>query len=120
MEYLQATGAWMNEVNRLIDDVVVKAGVSDHGGWRVSSMDQPRYFQVVGESENGMVGFLGNGGTWAAWCKRVGQEHAVPAGGAEALAECLDMPRDRAANAIAGVPAGPERCRGPLAPEPEG
>ena len=34
MEYLRATGAWMNEINRHIDDVVVKAGVSLRGGWR--------------------------------------------------------------------------------------
>lgn len=109
MEYLQATGAWMNEVNRHIDDVVVKAGVSLHGGWRVSSMDQPRYFQVVGESENGMVGFLGNGGTWAAWCKRVGEEHAVPTVSVEEIAECLDMPLERAAIAITGMTAVVER-----------
>ena len=109
MEYLQATGAWMNEVNRCIDDVVVKAGVSLHGGWRVSSMDQPRYFQVVGESENGMVGFLGNGGTWAAWCKRVGQEHAAPTVSVEEIAECLDMPVERAAIAVAGMTAVVER-----------
>lgn len=109
MEYLQATGAWMNEINRHIDDVVVKAGVSDRGGWRVSSMNWPRYFQVVGESEKGLAGFLGNGGTWAVWCKHVDQAHAVPAGGVEEIAECLDMPRERAAIAITGMTAVAER-----------
>lgn len=109
MEYLQVTGAWMNEINRHIDDVVVKAGVSDRGGWRVSSMDQPRYFQVVGESEKGLAGFLGNGGTWAVWCKHVGQAHAAPAGGVEEIAECLDMPLERAAIAVAGMTAVAER-----------
>ena len=58
MEYLRVTGAWMNEINRHIDDVVAQAGVSDHGGWRVSSMDWPRSFQVVGESDKGIVGFV--------------------------------------------------------------
>ena len=109
MEYLQATGAWMNEINRHIDDVVVKAGVSDRGGWRVSSMNWPRYFQVVGESEKGLAGFLGNGGTWAVWCKHVDQAHAVPAGGVEEIAECLDMPLERAAIAITGMTAVAER-----------
>ena len=56
MGYLRVTGAWMNEINRLIDDVVVKAGVSDRGGWRVSSMDWPRGFSVIGESDKGLVG----------------------------------------------------------------
>ena len=36
MEYLRATGAWMNWINRQIDDVMVKAGISDWGRWRVS------------------------------------------------------------------------------------
>ena len=53
MEYLQATGAWMNEINRCIDDVVVKAGIRGRGRWQVSSMDWPRYFQVVGKSDKG-------------------------------------------------------------------
>ncbi|OLO48176.1 hypothetical protein BKH31_02810 [Actinomyces oris] len=117
MEYLRVTGAWMNEINRHIDDVVVKAGVGDRGGWRVSSMDWPCYFQVVGESEKGSVGFVGDGdsvcdinsGTWAVWCKHVGQAHAVPAGGVEEVAECLDMPLERASIAVAGMTAVVER-----------
>ena len=111
MEYLQATGAWMNQVNRHIDDVVVKAGVSLRGGWRVSSMGQPRYFQVVGESEKGLVGFVGDSasGTCEVWCEHVGQEHAVPAGGVEEIAECLDMPVEQAAIAITGMTAVVER-----------
>ena len=88
MEYLQATGAWMNEINRLIDDVVVKAGISDWGGWRVSSMGQPRYFQVVGMSEKGLVGFVGDSasGTCEVWCQRVGQAHAAPTVSVEEIA----------------------------------
>lgn len=117
MEYLRVTGAWMNEINRHIDDVVVKAGVSDRGGWRVSSMDWPRYFQVVGESEKGLVGFVGDSdfvcdidnGTWAVWCQHVGQAHAVPAGGVEEIAECLDLPLDRASIAVAGMTEVVER-----------
>jgi hypothetical protein len=111
MEYLQATGAWMNEINRLIDDVVVKAGVSERGGWRVSSMDWPRYFQVVGESEKGLVGFVGDSasGTCEVWCKRVGQAHAAPTVSVEEIAECLDMPCERASIAVAGMTAVVER-----------
>ena len=111
MEYLQATGAWMNEINRQIDDVMVKAGISDRGGWRVSSMDQPRYFQVVGESETGIVGFVGESasGTCEVWCRRRGEEHAVPTVSVEEIAECLDMPVERAAIAVAGMTAVVER-----------
>ena len=117
MKYLSSTGAWMNEINQLIDDVVVKAGVSDHGGWRVSSMDWPRCFQVVGESDKGLVSFMADGdfvcdidnGTWAVSCKHVGQEHAVPASGVEEIAECLDMPVERASIAVAGMTAVVER-----------
>ena len=112
MEYLQATGAWMNEINRHIDDVVAKAGVSDRGGWQVSSMDWPRCFQVVGKSDKGLVGFVGGdsaSGTSAVWCKHVDQEHAVPAGGVEEIAECLDMPLERASIAVAGMTAVVER-----------
>ena len=111
MEYLQATGAWMNEVNRLIDDVVVKAGISERGRWQVSLMDWPRYFQVVGESEKGLVGFVGDSasGTCEVWCQRVGQAHAVPAGGVEEVAECLDLPLERASIAVAGMTAVVER-----------
>ena len=116
MEYLQATGAWMNEINRCIDDVVVKAGVSERGGWRVSSMDWPRYFQVVGESDKGLVGFVGDSasGTCEVWCQHVGQAHAVPTGGVEEIAECLDMPLDRAAIAITGMTAVVERGQASL------
>ena len=111
MEYLQATGAWMNEINRCIDDVVVKAGVSLRGGWRASSMNQPRSFQVVGESNKGLVSFVGDSasGTCEVWCEHVGQEHAVPAGGVEEIAECLDMPLEQAAIAITGMTAVVER-----------
>ena len=111
MEYLQATGAWMNEVNRLIDDVVVKAGISERGRWQVSSMDWPRYFQVVGESEKGLVGFVGDSasGTCEVWCKRVGQAHAAPTVSVEEIAECLDMPCERASIAVAGMTAVVER-----------
>ena len=111
MEYLQATGAWMNEINRHIDDVVVKAGVSERGGWRVSSMNQPRYFQVVGESDKGLVGFVGDSasGTCEVWCKRVGQAHAAPTVSVEEIAECLDMPVEQAAIAITGMTAVVER-----------
>lgn len=111
MEYLQATGAWMNEINRLIDDVVVKAGISERGGWRVSSMDWPRYFQVVGESEKGLAGFVGDSdsGTCEVWCQRVGQAHAAPTVSVEEIAECLDMPVERAAIAITGMTAIAER-----------
>ena len=111
MEYLQATGAWMNEVNRQIDDVVVKAGISERGRWQVSSMDWPRYFQVVGESEKGLVGFVGDSasGTCEVWCQRVGQAHAVPTVSVEEIAECLDMPVERASIAITGMTAVVER-----------
>lgn len=111
MEYLQATGAWMNEVNRLIDDLVVKAGISERGRWQVSSMDWPRYFQVVGESEKGLVGFVGDSasGTCEVWCQRVGQAHAAPTVSVEEIAECLDMPLERAAIAITGMTAVVER-----------
>ena len=117
MKYLRVTGAWMNEITQLIDDVVVKAGVSDHGGWRVSSMDWPRGFLVVGESDKGIVGFVGDGdsvcdvnsGMWAVWCQHVGQAHAVPASGVEEIAECLDMPVERASIAVAGMTAVVER-----------
>lgn len=123
MEYLRVTGAWMNEINRQIDDVVVKAGVSDHGGWRVSSKDWPRGFLVVGESDKGLVGFVGDGdsvcdinsGMWAVWCKHVGQAHAVPASGVEEIAECLDMPLERASIAVAGMTAVVERGYAALA-----
>ena len=79
MEYLRATGAWMNDINRHIDDVVVKACIGERGRWRVSSMDWPRYFQVVGKSGKGLVGFVGDSasGTCEVWCQRVGQAHAA-------------------------------------------
>lgn len=111
MEYLQATGAWMNEINRHIDDVVAKAGISERGRWQVSSMDWPRYFQVVGESEKGLVGFVGDSasGTCEVWCQRVGQAHAAPTVSVEEIAECLDMPLERAAIAITGMTAVVER-----------
>ena len=112
MEYLQATGAWMNEINRCIDDVLVKAGgIRGRGRWQVSSMGQPRYFQVVGRSDKGLVGFVGDSasGTCEVWCQRVGQAHAAPASGVEEIAECLDMPAERAAVAIAGMTAVVER-----------
>lgn len=117
MGYLRVTGAWMNEINRLIDDVVVKAGVSDRGGWRVSSMDWPRGFSVIGESDKGLVSFMADGdfvcdidnGTWAVSCKHIGQAHAVPAASVEEIAECLDMPLDRASIAVAGMTAIAER-----------
>lgn len=111
MEYLQATGAWMNEINRLVDEVVVKAGIRERGRWQVSSMDQPRYFQVVGKSDKGLVGFVGDSasGTCEVWCQHVGQAHAVPAGGVEEIAECLDMPREWASIAVAGMTAVVER-----------
>lgn len=117
MEYLQATGAWMNEINRHIDDVVAKAGISERGGWRVSSMDWPLGFSVVGESDKGLVSFMADGdfvcdidnGTWAVSCKHVGQAHAVPAASVEEIAECLDMPLERASIAVAGMTAVAER-----------
>lgn len=117
MEYLRVTGAWMNEINRQIDDVVVKAGVSERGRWRVSSMDWPRGFLVVGESDKGLVSFVGDGdfvcdinnGTWAVSCKHADQAHAVPAGGVEEVAECLDLPLERASIAVAGMTAVVER-----------
>lgn len=111
MEYLQATGAWMNQVNRHIDDVVVKAGIRERGRWQVSSMNWPRYFQVVGRSGKGLVGFVGDSasGTCEVWCQHVGQEHAVPTVSVEEIAECLDMPRERAAIAVAGMTAVVER-----------
>lgn len=111
MEYLQATGAWMNEINRHIDDVVVKAGIRERGRWQVSSMDWPRYFQVVGRSGKGLVGFVGDSasGTCEVWCQHVGQAHAVPTVSVEEIAECLDMPRERAAIAVAGMTAVVER-----------
>ena len=111
MEYLRATGAWMNEVNRLIDDVVVKAVISERGRWQVSSMDWPRYFQVVGKSGKGLVGFVGDSasGTCEVWCQRVGQAHAAPTVSVEEIAECLDMPLEWAAIAITGMTAVVER-----------
>lgn len=117
MKYLRVTGAWMNEINRQIDDVVVKAGVSERGRWQVSSMDWPRGFLVVGESDKGLVSFVGDGdfvcdinnGTWAVSCKHADQAHAVPAGGVEEVAECLDMPLERASIAVAGMTAVVER-----------
>lgn len=111
MEYLQATGAWMNEINRHIDDVVVKAGISERGRWQVSSMDWPRYFQVVGKSDKGLVGFVGDSasGTCEVWCQRVGQAHAAPTVSVEEIAECLDMPLEWAAIAITGMTAVVER-----------
>ena len=111
MEYLRATGAWMNEVNRLIDDVVVKAVISERGRWQVSSMDWPRYFQVVGKSGKGLVGFVGDSasGTCEVWCQRVGQAHAAPTVSVEEIAECLNMPLEWAAIAITGMTAVVER-----------
>lgn len=117
MKYLRVTGAWMNEINRQIDDVVVKVGISERGGWRVSSMDWPLGFSVVGESDKGLVSFMADGdfvcdidnGTWAVSCKHVGQEHAVPAASVEEIAECLDMPLERASIAVAGMTAVAER-----------
>ena len=117
MKYLRVTGAWMNEINQQIDDVVVKAGIRGRGRWQVSSMDWPRAFSVVGESDKGLVGFVGDGdfvcdidnGTWAVWCKHVDQAHAVPAASVEEIAECLDMPLERASIAVAGMTAVVER-----------
>lgn len=117
MKYLRVTGAWMNEINRQIDDVVVKVGISERGGWRVSSMDWPLGFSVVGESGKGLVSFMADGdfvcdidnGTWAVLCQHVGQEHAVPAASVEEIAECLDMPLERASIAVAGMTAVAER-----------
>ena len=111
MEYLQATGAWMNDINRLMDDVVVKACIGERGRWQVSSMDWPRYFQVVGKSGKGLVGFVGDSasGTCEVWCQRVGQAHAAPTVSVEEIAECLDMPLEWAAIAITGMTAVVER-----------
>lgn len=117
MKYLRVTGAWMNEINRQIDDVVVKVGITERGGWRVSSMDWPLGFSVVGESDKGYVSFMADGdfvcdinnGTWAVSCKHVGQAHAVPAASVEEIAECLDMPLERASIAVAGMTAIAER-----------
>lgn len=111
MEYLQATGAWMNEINRCIDDVVVKAGIRGRGRWQVSSMDWPRYFQVVGKSDKGLVGFVGDSasGTCEVLCQHVGQAHAVPTVSVEEIAECLDMPPEWASIAITGMTAVVER-----------
>lgn len=111
MEYLRATGAWMNDINRHIDDVVVKACIGERGRWRVSSMDWPRYFQVVGKSGKGLVGFVGDSasGTCEVWCQRVGQAHAAPTVSVEEIAECLDMPLEWAAIAITGMTAVVER-----------
>ena len=111
MEYLRATGAWMNDINRHIDDVVVKACIGERGRWQVSSMDWPRYFQVVGRSGKGLVGFVGDSasGTCEVWCQRVGQAHAVPTVSVEEIAECLDMPLEWAAIAITGMTAVVER-----------
>ena len=117
MKYLRVTGAWMNEINRQIDDVVVKAGISERGRWQVFSMDWPRAFSVVGESDKGLVSFMANGdfvcdidnGTWAVWCKHADQAHAVPAASVEEIAECLDMPLERASIAVAGMTAVVER-----------
>ena len=105
MEYLRATGAWMNWINRQIDDVMVKAGISDWGGWRVSSMSWPRYFQVVGVSETGTVGFVGDSasGTCEVWCRRVGEEHPTLTDSVEEIAECLDMPLERAGIVTTGM-----------------
>jgi hypothetical protein len=101
----------MNEINRHIDDVVVKAGVSLRGGWRASSMNWPRYFQVVGESDKGLVSFVGDSasGTCEVWCQRVGQAHAAPTVSVEEIAECLDMPPEWASIAITGMTAVVER-----------
>lgn len=112
MEYLQATGAWMNEINRCIDDVLVKAGgIRGRGRWQVSSMDWPRYFQVVGKSDKGLVGFVGDSasGTCEVLCQHVGQAHAVPTVSVKEIAECLDMPREWASIAITGMTAVVER-----------
>lgn len=111
MEYLRATGAWMSQVNRCIDDVVVKACIGEQGRWQVSSMDWPRYFQVVGKSGKGLVGFVGDSasGTCEVWCQRVGQAHATPTVSVEEIAECLDMPLEWAATAITGMTAVVER-----------
>ena len=111
MEYLRATGAWMNEINRCIDDVVVKAGIRERGRWQVSSMDWPRYFQVVGRSGKGLVGFVGDSasGTCEVLCQHVGQAHAVPTVSVEEIAECLDMPPEWASIAITGMTAVVER-----------
>ena len=111
MEYLRATGAWMNDINRHIDDVVVKACIGERGRWQVSSMDWPRYFQVVGKSGKGLVGFVGDSasGTCEVWCQHVGQAHAAPTVSVEEIAECLDMPVERAAIAITGMTAVVER-----------
>ena len=123
MEYLRFVGPWLNEINRCIDDVVVKAGISERGRWQVSSMDWPRAFSVVGESDKGLVSFMANGdfvcdidnGTWAVWCKHIGQAHAVPAASVEEIAECLDMPVERASIAVAGMTAVAERGYAALA-----
>ena len=111
MEYLRATGAWMNDINRHIDDVVVKACIGERGRWQVSSMDWPRYFQVVGKSGKGLVGFVGDSasGTCEVWCQRVGQAHAAPTVSVEEIAECLDMPLEWAAITITGMTAVVER-----------
>ena len=111
MEYLRATGAWMNDINRHIDDVVVKACIGERGRWQVSSMDWPSYFQVVGKSGKGLVGFVGDSasGTCEVWCQRVGQAHAAPTVSVEEIAECLDMPLEWAAIAITGMTAVVER-----------
>ena len=72
MEYLRVTGAWMNEINRHIDDVVVKAGVSLRGGWRASSMNWPHSFQVVGESNKGLVSFVSDSASGVVRARRSG------------------------------------------------
>ncbi|WP_167149350.1 hypothetical protein [Actinomyces sp. ZJ308] len=48
-------------------------------------------------------------GTCEVWCQRVGEDHAVPTVSVEEIAECLDMPLERAAIAVAGMTAVVER-----------
>ncbi|WP_314457871.1 hypothetical protein [uncultured Actinomyces sp.] len=106
MEQLRVTGKWMDRINKDVDDLLLEAGI-DHGEWLMSSMDWPiRYFQVVGQTEVGSVGFPEDG---SVFCQRAGESNGFEAR-ADDVAEYLGIDVDAAAQLMTGMANVAERA----------
>lgn len=106
MEQLCVTGKWMNRINKEIDDLLLEAVIS-RGEWWMSSRDWPiRYFQVVGQSEIGSVGFPGGGNVF---CQRTGEDSGFVAS-TEDVAEFLGIDVEVAAKFMTGMASVVDRA----------
>lgn len=106
MEQLRVTGKWMDRINKDVDDLLLEAGI-DHGEWLMSSTQWPIcYFQVVGQTEVGAVGFPEDG---SVFCQRAGSHSGFDAG-ADDVAEYLGIDVDAAAQLMTGMANVAERA----------